>query len=175
MRNVFFLSAVAAGLVAMSGSALANNYVGGSSFNANCSLTSDSNWTTCRTVTINITDAGSHGCVVTSSADVSFPFGGMGLEGTEHIYRIVVTRNDSNPATNAGGEREVHLIDNPEVNDINSAPVATTSHFTGLTNDNGISGTGQHTFRLLGRRGGATSDPTDVLDAALSVICAHTP
>jgi hypothetical protein len=166
---------IVSGLVAVSGSAWANNYVGGSSFNANCSLTSENNWTTCRSATINITDAGSHGCVVTSSADVSFPFGMGDIPGDENVYRIVVTRNDSNPAINAGGEREVHLIDNSTVNDINSAPVATTSNFTGLTNDNGTSGTGEHVFRMLGRRGNATSEQTDVLDAALSVICVHTP
>ena len=98
-----------------------------------------------------------------------------GAEGLENQYRFVLTRNNSNPVTNTGSERILELINNSGVNDPNSKPVATTQHFTGLTNTNGTNGTGSHTFYFLGRKVEAADATAPVLDASLSVICVHTP
>jgi hypothetical protein len=54
-------------------------------------------------------------------------------------------------------------------------PVSTTRAFTGLTNDNGASGTGAHTFYFLGRKVEGADANADVLDASLSVVCVDTP
>ena len=82
----------------------------------------------------------------------------------------------TNPVTNAGSERLLELVDNAGVvNDPDYAPVATTQHFTGLTNDNGTNGTGSHTFYFLGRKVEAADSNTSAVDASLSVVCLDTP
>jgi hypothetical protein len=151
--------------------AFANNYVAGSSSNSDAILTDDVLWTTIRTVNVTITDAGSHGCVATASADVSTP----GPAGVENQYLFVLTRNTTTPAVNTGSERQLELVDNSGVNDPNSKPVSTTLHFTGLTSTNGTAGTGLHTFRLLGKKVQAADTNATVQDASLAVICVPTP
>jgi hypothetical protein len=66
-------------------------------------------------------------------------------------------------------------VNNATVNDPNSEPVATTLHFTNLTNDNGLNGTGAHTFYFLGRKIEAGDADASVEDASLSVMCLDIP
>lgn len=151
--------------------ALANNYVAGSSSNGNVSLTDDVLWTTIRSVNVTITDAGSHGCVATASADVDTP----GPADVENQYRFVLTRNTTAPAMNTGSERLLELVDNSGIQDPDSKPVRTTLHFIGLTSTNGTAGTGLHTFFFLGQKVQAADTNATVQDASLSVICVPTP
>ena len=95
--------------------------------------------------------------------------------GVENQYRFVLTRNNTNPATDTGSERMVELVNNRGINDPNSKPVSTTLHFTGLRNNNGVDGTGKHTFYFLGRKVEPLDRTSDVLDASLSVICVDIP
>jgi ABC-type taurine transport system substrate-binding protein len=73
---------------------------GGSSSNANYTITDDQAWTTCRSATINISDIGSHGCVVSASADVELPVD-LAVRNKKNTYRIVRTRNDSQIAAHS--------------------------------------------------------------------------
>jgi len=173
-RIVFSLCVPIASLLVFSGSVLANSFVVGSSSTANVELNSADNWIVIRSATVTIpgSDAGAHGCVATASADVRNLGGGGGIENQ---YRFVLTRNNTNPFTNTGSERLVDVVDNDGLNDPDYASVATTQHFTGLTNDNGANGTGAHTFYFLGRKVAAADVDTPVEDASLSVICLDTP
>jgi hypothetical protein len=172
-RFVFSVCVPIALLLVFSASVLANNFVVGSSSNVNVVVPSSDNWTVIRSATVNIplADGAAHGCVATASADVYNP----GPAGVENQYRFVLTRNNTNPVTNAGSERLLELVDNEGVNDPDYAAVATTQHFTGLTNDTGPNGTGSHTFYFLGRKVAAADTDTSVVDASLSVMCLDTP
>jgi hypothetical protein len=103
--------------------------------------------------------------VANASADIDH----NGTVGSEQQYLVTLERNNTNPATNGGAERLVESVDNTGVDDPDQKPVATTRHFTGLTNSNGTNGTGVHNFYFLGRiqQGSAT----DVLDRSVNVIC----
>jgi hypothetical protein len=151
--------------------AFANNYAAGSSSNGNATLSDHILWTTIRSVTVTITDVGSHGCVANASADVDV----SGAFDVESEYLFVLTRNTTTPVVDSGSERKLELVDNSSGFDPASAPVSTTLHFTGLTSTNGTAGTGQHTFYFLGKKDDTQDVTTDVLDASLSVMCVHTP
>jgi hypothetical protein len=168
-RGVFAVSVPIAWLVVFSGPVLANNFVVGHGNNINVTLNSADSWIVIRSATVIIPadDAARHGCVATASADMKQ----AGAVGVENQYRFVLTRNNTDPATDSGSERTLELVDNDGVNDPNSKPVSTTQNFTGLTNNNGVDGTGTHTFYFLGRKVQAVDANADVLDASLSVIC----
>lgn len=171
-RGIFCVSVTIAWLLVFSGPVLANNFVVGQSNNANVALDSADNWTVIRSVSVIIPalDTKSHGCVATASADMDQ----TGDVGVENQYRFVLTRNNTNPATDSGSERMLELVNNSGVNDPNSKPVSTTQHFTGLRNNNGVDGIGRHTFYFLGRKVEPLDRTSDVLDASLSVICVDT-
>ncbi len=155
------------------GTALANNFVTGSSTNVDVTVNSATNWTTIRSATITIpsSDDAPHGCVVTASADVQNP----GPAGRENQYRFALSLNDSSPVTDTGSERMLELVDNPGAfDDPDSKPVATTQTFRTLGRSNGIGGTGTHTFYFLGRKVQEGDSDTKVLDVSLTVICIHT-
>ena len=84
-----------------------------------------------------------------------------------------MTRANINPLTGTGTERILSMVDHADVNDPNYYPVSTTGVYTGLTNDNGASGGGAHTFYLLGRKVGDAPDVT--AQASFTVSCVHTP
>jgi hypothetical protein len=172
-RIVFSVCAPIASLLVFSGTVLANNFVVGSSSNLNVVVPSAANWTLLRSATVNIPggDMSSHACVATASADVH----NGGTAGVENQYRFVLARNNSNPVTNTGSERFLELVNNNGVDDQDYMHVATTQHFTGLTNDNGTNGGGSHTFYFLGRKIDNLDDDTTVVDASLSVICIDIP
>jgi hypothetical protein len=172
-RPILSATTAIACLAALSAVASANNFVTGSSSSGDVTLNDANNWEIIRSATVNIPagDLSSHGCVATASADMNHG----GPEGVESQYRFVLSRNNTNPTTNGGSERIVELVNNASVNDPNSKPVATTQHFTGVTNDNGLNGTGTHTFYFLGRKVEAGDSDSTVEDASLSVICVDTP
>jgi len=167
--KLHFLCASAASVL-FSTSVFANEVVIGNSSNGDFAVTSSVNWQTIRSATVIINHNAPHGCVATASADVSNP----GPAGTENQYRFTITRNDTNPVTNGSAERILEMVDNSGVDDPDSKPVSTVQHFTGLTNTNGLNGTGSHTFRFLGRKVEAGDTNTTVLDASFSIICIHT-
>jgi hypothetical protein len=172
-RRVFAVTATFAGLLAFSGSLSASNYVVGQSSNANVTLDDANNWVVIRSATVTIAggDNSAHGCIAVASADMDH----AGAQGLVSQYRFVLSRNNTNPVTNGGSERILELVNNDSVNDPDSEPVSTTLRFTSLTNDNGLNGSGAHTFYLLGRKVEAEDANADVLDASLSVMCVDTP
>jgi hypothetical protein len=165
-RVLFSLSVALAGFLFFAGSVLANDFVAWHSSNTNVTIDDDDDWVPIRSVTVNIPggDGAAHGCVANASADVENP----GPAGVENQYRFVVTRNNTNPATNSSSERIVEVVDNDGVDDPDSKSVSTMMAFTGLTNDNGASGSGAHTFYFLGRK-------VNPADSDFSVICVDTP
>jgi hypothetical protein len=172
-RTLFSMSVTVVGLLVFSNSSLANSFVVGHSSNGDVILNSADNWIVLRSATVNIpgADVAVHGCVATASADMQNVGGGE----AENQYRFVLSRNNTNPTTNGGSERLLELVDNSGNDDPDSKPVSTTLHFTGLTNDNGASGAGAHTFYFLGRKVQAGDADAAVLDASLSVMCIDTP
>jgi hypothetical protein len=171
-RNVFSLSVTAAVLLFGTGVALANNIVVGDFSNADVTIASANNWVTLRTVDVVIPAGdGAHACVATASADVAANSPDLDVENK---YRFVLSRNDNNPFTNTGSERTVELVDNNGVNDPDTKPVATTRHFAGIRDDNGVAGTATHTFYFLGRMFDSSMADGRVEDASLSVICVDT-
>jgi hypothetical protein len=83
----------------------------------------------------------------------------------------VVIRNNTNPVTGLGTERTLAVVDHPDLNDPNYYAISTTGVSGGLTNNNGVSGTGEHTFYFLGRKVSASDPNVTVTDASLSVMC----
>ncbi|MQA28966.1 MAG: hypothetical protein GEU82_03875 [Luteitalea sp.] len=144
MKRKVFSSATIAGLLALSAPVLANNFVVGQSSNGNVTLNDANNWDVIRSasVTVPAGDGAAHGCVATASADMAH----AGAEGLVSQYRFVLARNDANPVTNGGSERILELVNNAGVNDANSEPVSTTLRFTNIRNNNGLNGSGTHTF-----------------------------
>jgi hypothetical protein len=134
-------------------------------------ITSADVWTVIRSVSITIpdSDAESHRCVATGSADVDNPAG-----GSQNNYRFTLSRNNANPGTDvSGSDRLVSLTWNLGNDDQDYMPVSTNAHSSNLTRGNGLNDgsglPGKHTFYLLGRK--ASGNNTNVRDAALSVIC----
>ena len=174
-KRVFSLSVAIASLMTAPGAVLANDFVVGQSSNLNVTLNTNVQWIVVRQATVVIPggDAAAHGCVATASADMGI---GAAALGAENQYLFVLARNNPNPLLNTGSERLLELVNNGGgVNDPDSKPVATTQHFTNLTNWNGAGGGGSHTFYLLGRKVLAAHVDADVLDASLSVMCVDTP
>lgn len=175
MRTQSFLitAATTGSLLLASTQVLGNQFVTGQTGNGNVTLNSAVNWITLRsaTVTIPAGDTKVHGCTVVASADMDF----NGPAGVENQYLFVLSRNNSNPVTNTGSERMLELVDNSTVNDPDVKPVSTTDFYTNVRNNNGVNGTGSHTFYFLGRKVEAGDTNADVLDASLSVSCIHTP
>ena len=171
-RTVSFGTIVAAIVFLSPGQVLANQFVTGSSSNANVPINSVG-WVVIRSATVVIptTDALAHGCVATASADMDH----NGLAGVENHYWFALSLNNANPITNTGSERTLELVDNAGIEDPDSKPVSTTQHYNGLTKTNGYNGGGSHTFYFLGRKEAVGTLNADVLDASLSVSCVHTP
>jgi hypothetical protein len=171
-RNVFSLSVATALVLFGTGVALADNIVVGELSNIDLDILSADNWETVRSVDVVIPAGdGAHACVATASADIAAT---SPVVNVENKYRFVLTRNDNNPFTNNGSERTAELVDNDGVNDPDTVLVATTRHFLGVRDDNGVNGTGTHTFRLLGRKVDQSMADGRVEDASVSVICVDT-
>jgi hypothetical protein len=56
----------------------------------------------------------------------------------------------------------------------NYYPVSTTRAYEGLTSSDGVNGTAEHTFYLLGRKVASTDPDVTVTDASTSVVCVQT-
>ena len=172
MKQLFSLPFAIACLLAVPGGALANDYVTGSHATANVTINDAFNWVLITKATVSILpvlDNGDHGCTVTASADVLWT--GGSTNEVENRYRFVVIRNNTNPVTGLGTERTLAMVNHADLNDPNYHAISTTGVSGGLTNNNGVNGSGEHTFYFLGRKVSASDPNVTVTDASLAVMC----
>ncbi len=145
----------------------ANDEVDGAGTVTDVVLTDNVLWTTLisKIHTVNGT-SGTNDCLVVASADVTNPGA-----AAEKQYLFTITRNSTNPGTNATQERTLGFVDNGGVDDINTQPVSTNVSFKGLTTTNGTAGTNQHTFYFLAKKKTADAPDATVEDSRIDFVC----